>query len=183
MSSGKQTLWAKFEGTELAKQISWRGASQFSLPGREAENWDPLPQIWGAKKWRWVQRIKKKCRNMPDVFEKQETSENKEGRERKKSEKNEDQIHVIPYCCSVAQSCWTLQSHVTICILLWVKSESITGFEQGSNVVCLLCYVFATLHQLLWWEYTVEGQGEKPKDQLGRCSGGRREIIGFKAEH
>ena len=34
-------------------------------------------------------KSKKKCRNMPDVFEKQETSENKEGRERKKSEKND----------------------------------------------------------------------------------------------
>ena len=46
---------------------------------------------------------------MPDLFEKQETSENK-GRERKKSEKNEDQIHTMPYCCSVAQSCPTLCS-------------------------------------------------------------------------
>ena len=44
---------------------------------------------------------------MPDLFEKQETSENKE---RKKSENNEDQIHAIPYCCSVAQSCPTLCS-------------------------------------------------------------------------
>ena len=49
MSSGKQTLWAKFEGSELAKQVSGRGAPPFSLPGREAENWDPLPQIWGGK--------------------------------------------------------------------------------------------------------------------------------------
>ena len=43
---------------------------------------------------------------MPDVFEKQETSEKKKGE--KSSEKSEDQIHVIPHCCSVAQLCLTL---------------------------------------------------------------------------
>ena len=75
---------------------------------------------------------------MPDVFEKQETSEKKkEEREVVREKWRPDTCNTsLLFSCSVVSD--SLQSHVTICILLWVKSESIIGFEQGSNVVCLM---------------------------------------------